>query len=67
MFPFELLSMPDRTFNSKGLLTYLAAKAETRSGVLAMLASYVCVWPKLIRENKLRVGLAALNTIPCLC
>ena len=35
MFPFELLSMPDRTFNSKGLLTYLAAKAETRSGVLA--------------------------------
>ena len=32
MFPFELLSMPDRTFNSKGLLTYLAAK--TRSGVL---------------------------------
>ena len=58
MFPFELLSMADRTVNSKGLLTYLAAK-KTRSGV--------CVWPKLIRENKLRVGLAALNTIPCLC
>lgn len=28
MFPFELLSMADRTVNSKGLLTYLAAKTR---------------------------------------
>ena len=57
MFPFELLSMPDRTFNSKGLLTYLAAKAETRSGVLAEPALHYTVL-KIVKflSNLLKVG-----------
>ena len=71
MFPFELLSMPDRTVNSSGFPTWIIWPCQEEcSAELAgtLLWAYLdCrVWPKLIRENKLRVGLAALNTIPCL-
>lgn len=41
MFPFELLSMADRTVNSKGLLTYLAAK--TRRDLECSIVCYVRV------------------------
>ena len=67
MFPFELLSMPDRTVNSNqgfSNMDYLAVpRSECRAAL--SISGLPCV-AKTDQGEQIKGWSAALNTIPCL-